>query len=135
VLKANPDIVAHNLETVERLTPSVRSRATYQKSLSVIAHIAKNGYLAKSGIMVGLGETQQEVEKALSDLAAVGCKAVTIGQYLQPRGNNLPVEEYVTPEVFEMFKAKAKELGFKFVESDPLVRSSYHAEETAKQSE
>jgi lipoic acid synthetase len=135
VLKANPDIVAHNLETVERLTPSVRSRATYQKSLSVIAHIAKNGYLAKSGIMVGLGETQQEVEKALSDLAAVGCKAVTIGQYLQPRGNNLPVVEYVTPEVFEMFKAKAKELGFKFVESGPLVRSSYHAEETAKQSE
>ena len=135
VLKANPDIVAHNLETVERLTPSVRSRATYQKSLSVIAHIAKNGYLAKSGIMVGLGETQQEVEKALSDLAAVGCKAVTIGQYLQPRGNNLPVVEYVTPEVFDIFKAKARELGFKFVESGPLVRSSYHAEESAKQSE
>ena len=135
VLKANPDIVAHNLETVERLTPSVRSRATYQKSLSVIAHIAKNGYLAKSGIMVGLGETQQEVEKALSDLAAVGCRAVTIGQYLQPRGNNLPVVEYVTPEVFDIFKAKARELGFKFVESGPLVRSSYHAEESAKQSE
>lgn len=135
VLKANPDIVAHNLETVERLTPSVRSRATYQKSLSVIAHIAKNGYLAKSGIMVGLGETQQEVEKALSDLAAVGCRAVTIGQYLQPRGNNLPVVEYVTPEVFDIFKAKARELGFKFVESGPLVRSSYHAEESAKQGE
>ncbi|MDD3568701.1 MAG: lipoyl synthase, partial [Bacteroidales bacterium] len=129
------DIVAHNLETVERLTPSVRSRATYQKSLSVIAHIAKNGYLAKSGIMVGLGETPEEVEQALSHLAGVGCKAVTIGQYLQPRGNNLPVVEYVTPETFDKYKAKAVELGFRFVESGPLVRSSYHAEESAKQSE
>ncbi|MDX9769982.1 MAG: lipoyl synthase [Tenuifilaceae bacterium] len=135
VLKANPDIVAHNLETVERLTPSVRSKATYQKSLSVIAHIAKNGYLAKSGIMVGLGETPEEVEQALSHLAGVGCKAVTIGQYLQPRGNNLPVVEYVTPETFDKYKAKAVELGFRFVESGPLVRSSYHAEESAKQSE
>ncbi|NHB69876.1 lipoyl synthase [Perlabentimonas gracilis] len=134
VLKADPDIVAHNLETVERLTPSVRSRATYQKSLSVIAHIAKNGYLAKSGIMVGLGETPEEVELALSDLASAGCKAVTIGQYLQPRGNNLPVVEYVTPETFDKYKAKAVELGFRFVESGPLVRSSYHAEESAKQS-
>jgi lipoyl synthase len=133
VLKSNPDIVAHNIETVERLTSSVRSRANYAKSLGVIAQIAKNGYLAKSGIMVGLGETKDEVEKAMSDLVAVGCKAITIGQYLQPRGNNLPVSKYIEPEVFDQYKTIALEKGFKFVESGPLVRSSYHAEETAKQ--
>lgn len=129
VLQSNPNIVAHNLETVSRLSPFVRSRATYQKSLSVIAHIAKRGYLAKSGIMVGLGETKQEVEQALTDLAAVGCKAITIGQYLQPRGLNLRVSEYVTPEIFKYYKDFALAKGFEFAESGPLVRSSYHAEE------
>ena len=132
VLAANPDIVAHNLETVERLTPSVRSRARYSKSLSVIAYIAQKGYLAKSGLMVGLGENSSEVEQALDDLARVGCKAVTIGQYLQPRVDNLSVKEYVTPEMFEQYKRAAIHKGIKFVESGPLVRSSYHAEEAAK---
>ncbi|MFP4555682.1 MAG: lipoyl synthase [Bacteroidales bacterium] len=132
VLKSNPDIVAHNLETVRRLTPSVRSRATYENSLKVIGYVAKNGYLSKSGIMVGLGESFQEVVQVMDDLIEVGCKAITIGQYLQPRGENVPVSEYVTPEVFEKYKALAKQKGFKFVESGPLVRSSYHAEESFK---
>ena len=135
VLKSNPDIVAHNLETVERLTPSVRSRATYRKSLSVIGHIAKKGYIAKSGIMVGIGEEESEVEQVLTDLRAVGCKAITIGQYLQPRGGNIPVSKYIEPKVFEHYKAVALAKGFQFVESGPLVRSSYHAEEVAKQGE
>jgi lipoic acid synthetase len=132
VLASNPDIIAHNLETVERLTPSVRSRASYRKSLEVIAHIAKKGYLAKSGIMVGLGEQQHEVEQAMDDLISVGCKAITIGQYLQPRGQNLPVNSYIEPKVFEEYKTIAISKGFKFVESGPLVRSSYHAEEAVK---
>jgi lipoic acid synthetase len=132
VLASNPDIVAHNIETVERLTPSVRSRASYKKSLEVVAHVAKKGYLSKSGIMVGLGEEKHEVEQALTDLRAVGCRAITIGQYLQPRGENLPVSKYIEPEVFELYKSMASSLGFDFVESGPLVRSSYHAEETAK---
>jgi lipoyl synthase len=132
VLASNPDIVAHNLETVERLTPSVRSRASYRKSLEVVAHIAKNGYLAKSGIMVGLGEEQQEVEQAMTDLLKAGCKAITIGQYLQPRGENLQVKSYVEPKIFDEYKAVALSKGFEFVESGPLVRSSYHAEEAVK---
>ncbi|MDX9846886.1 MAG: lipoyl synthase [Tenuifilaceae bacterium] len=133
VLQSNPDIIAHNLETVERLTPSVRSRASYRKSLTVIAHIAKNGYLAKSGIMVGLGEEESEVEQALTDLVDAGCSAITIGQYLQPRGNNLPVSKYIEPAIFEQYKTRALARGFRFVESGPLVRSSYHAEESVKQ--
>lgn len=132
VLSSNPDIVAHNLETVERLTSSVRSRASYKKSLQVIAHVAKKGYLSKSGIMVGLGEEMHEVKQALADLRAVGCRAITIGQYLQPRAENLPVSKYIEPEVFELYKSMAHGMGFDFVESGPLVRSSYHAEETAK---
>ncbi len=132
VLKSNPDIVAHNLETVKRLTPAVRSRATYENSLKVIGYVAKNGYLSKSGIMVGLGESFQEVVQVMDDLIEVGCKAITIGQYLQPRSENVPVSEYVTPEVFEKYKVLAMQKGFKFVESGPLVRSSYHAEESFK---
>lgn len=132
VLKSNPGIVAHNLETVKRLTPAVRSRATYENSLKVISYVAKNGYLSKSGIMVGLGESFQEVVQVMDDLIEVGCKAITIGQYLQPRSENVPVSEYVTPEVFEKYKVLAMQKGFKFVESGPLVRSSYHAEESFK---
>ncbi|MFO8022285.1 MAG: lipoyl synthase [Perlabentimonas sp.] len=132
VLKSNPDIVAHNLETVKRLTPAVRSRATYENSLKVIGYVAKNGYLSKSGVMVGLGESFQEVVQVMDDLIEVGCKAITIGQYLQPRSENVPVSEYVTPEVFEKYKVLAMQKGFKFVESGPLVRSSYHAEESFK---
>ena len=132
VLKANPDIIAHNLETVERLTPSVRSRAKYRVSLTTVGHIASSGFVAKSGLMVGLGESEQEIFLALDDLLAVGCKAITIGQYLRPRNENLEVESYVTPEQFEKYKTVAFEKGFEFVESGPLVRSSYHAEEASK---
>jgi lipoic acid synthetase len=132
VLKAKPDIVAHNIETVERLTPSVRSRAKYRVSLSTVGHIASHGFLAKSGLMVGLGETEQEVIMAMDDLLAVGCKAITIGQYLRPRTENLNVESYVSPEQFEKYKSIALSKGFEFVESGPLVRSSYHAEEASK---
>jgi len=132
VLQAKPDIVAHNLETVKRLTPSVRSKANYEKSLKVIAHIAKKGYLSKSGIMIGLGEKQSEVEQLMDDLRAIGCRSITIGQYLQPRNENLVVSEYIAPEQFNHYREIAISKGFDFVESGPLVRSSYHAEEAAK---
>ncbi|HNS30231.1 MAG TPA: lipoyl synthase [Tenuifilaceae bacterium] len=132
VLEAKPDIVAHNLETVRRLTPIVRSKASYEKSLKIIAHIAKKGYLAKSGIMLGLGEKESEVEQLMDDLIAIGCKSITIGQYLQPRTENLAVAEYVDPVQFEHYRKMAVAKGFGFVESGPLVRSSYHAEEVAK---
>lgn len=129
VLESNPHIVAHNLETVERLTPAVRSRARYRVSLSVVEHIARKGFIAKSGIMLGLGETREEVLQTMDDLLAVGCKAITIGQYLQPRTYNLPVTRYIPPEQFEEYRIIALQKGFAFAESGPLVRSSYHAEE------
>lgn len=132
VLQANPHIVAHNLETVERLTPSVRSRAKYHLSLSVVGHIAQKGFIAKSGIMLGLSEAREEVLKTMDDLLSVGCKAITIGQYLQPRTGNLSVEGYITPEQFEEYRQIALQKGFAFAESGPLVRSSYHAEEAIK---
>lgn len=132
VLNAKPDIVAHNIETVERLTPSVRSRAKYRVSISTVGHIASRGFLAKSGLMVGLGETKQEVFQSMDDLLAVGCKTLTIGQYLRPRTENLNVESYISPEQFDKYKTIALEKGFEFVESGPLVRSSYHAEEASK---
>ena len=128
VLEAQPDIVAHNLETVARLTPTVRSKATYANSLSVLAQIARAGFIAKTGIMVGLGETREEVVQLLQEAAAVGCSMVTIGQYLQPTKANIPVVEYVHPDTFEFYKQTAITLGYKSVESAPLVRSSYMAE-------
>lgn len=127
-LESEPDVVGHNLETVERLTPLVRTKASYRRSLKVLEHIAKRGFRAKSGIMLGLGETRDEVIQTLDDLLAVGCQMVTIGQYLQPRPTNLPVQSYVTPEEFEEYKQIALAKGFEFAESGPLVRSSYHAD-------
>jgi lipoic acid synthetase len=127
-LESGPDVVGHNLETVERLTPLVRTKASYRRSLKVLEHIAKRGFRAKSGIMLGLGETRDEVVQTLDDLLAVGCQMVTIGQYLQPRPTNLPVQRYVTPEEFEEYKQIALAKGFDFAESGPLVRSSYHAD-------
>ena len=129
LLKSEPHVVGHNLETVERLTPLVRSKASYRMSLNVIEHITKTGHNAKSGIMLGLGETKEEVLQTLDDLAAVGCKYITLGQYLQPRNGNLKVERYIEPQEFESYKKLALEKGFLFVESGPLVRSSYHAEQ------
>lgn len=128
-LESKPHVVGHNLETVERLTPLVRSKASYRMSLKVIEHIAKTGHNAKSGIMLGLGETKEEVLRTLDDLVAVGCKYITIGQYLQPRNGNFKVERYVEPAEFEFYKKVALEKGFLFAESGPLVRSSYHAEQ------
>jgi lipoyl synthase len=128
VIQAKPDIISHNLETVRRLTPLVRSRAKYEVSLNVLRTIADSGVVPKSGIMVGLGETRLEVLETMDDLLAVGCKVFTIGQYLQPTKSHLPVEEYVHPNVFEEYRRIGLEKGFKNVESAPLVRSSYHAE-------
>ena len=131
VLDARPDVVGHNLETVRRLTPQVRSRAQYAKSLQVIAHIAKRGFVAKSGIMVGLGETPAEVEALMQELVDAGCSYFTIGQYLQPTSKHLEVTEYITPQQFDAWKEIGLRLGFRHMESGPLVRSSYHAEASA----
>jgi lipoic acid synthetase len=128
VIDAKPDIISHNLETVRRLTPQVRSRAKYGVSLKVVKIIAQSGITAKSGIMLGLGEKRDEILETMDDLIKVGCKVLTIGQYLQPTKMNLPVQEYVHPDVFEEYRKIGLEKGFRFVESAPLVRSSYHAE-------
>jgi lipoic acid synthetase len=128
VIDAGPDVISHNIETVKRLTPLIRSVAKYDVSLSVLKHIASCGVRAKSGIMLGLGESEEEVIDALKDLYATGCRIVTIGQYLAPSLSHMPVAEYVTPEKFEEYRQKGFEIGFEFVESSPLVRSSYHAE-------
>lgn len=128
VIDARPNIISHNLETVRRLTPLVRSRAKYELSLEVIKAISGAGVVSKSGIMVGLGENFNEVVETMDDLLAVGCKVFTIGQYLQPTRSHLPVEEYVHPDTFAEYRRIGLEKGFKDVESAPLVRSSYHAE-------
>ena len=128
VLAAKPDVVAHNIETVRSLTPKVRSAAKYDVSLSVLKHIAQRGFVAKSGMMLGLGETESEIVATIEDLLANECKILTIGQYLQPTKKHLPVIEYVTPEKFDEYRQIALKKGFSFVESGPLVRSSYHAE-------
>ncbi len=130
VLAAKPDILGHNMETVKSLTPKIRSRASYQKSLEVIEYCAKKGFISKSGIMVGLGETEPEVVDLMKDLRNVGCSLFTIGQYLRPTMDNVPVAEYITPEQFEKYKQIGTELGFNHIESGPLVRSSYMAERT-----
>lgn len=128
VCMAKPDIISHNMETVSRLTPHVRSAAKYDASLSVLKRISENGCQAKSGIMLGLGENYDEILELMDDLVSVNCKILTIGQYLQPSRKHLPVSEYISPEVFNDLKKIALEKGFKYVESGPLVRSSYHAE-------
>lgn len=129
IISVKPEIVSHNLETVERLTPQVRSRAKYHTSLNVIKYLADNGINTKSGIMLGLGETEDEIYQTMDDLLNAGCNILTIGQYLQPSRKHLTVEKYVTPEEFKKYKQIGLDKGFKFVESGPLVRSSYHAEQ------
>lgn len=128
VIDAAPDVISHNIETVRRLTPKVRSTARYDRSLKTISFISRAGIVAKSGIMVGLGETETEVLQTMDDLRVAGCKVLTIGQYLQPDSNLLPVQEYIAPEIFEMYREEGMKRGFSYVESSPLVRSSYHAE-------
>ena len=128
VIEAQPEIITHNMETVKRITPLVRSAARYETSLEVIRQIADSGITAKSGIMVGLGETPEEVEELMDDLRRAGCQILTIGQYLQPSHKHYPVAEYVTPAQFASYKETGLTKGFDQVESAPLVRSSYHAE-------
>ena len=125
VMDSKPDIIGHNLETVERLTPIVRNRATYKNSLETLRQIAVSGIVTKTGIMAGLGETPEEVLQTLADAKNVGVSVVTLGQYLQPSKNNMAVAEYITPKQFDAYKVFALKLGYKHVESAPLVRSSY----------
>lgn len=132
VIEARPDIISHNMETVRRISPLVRSAARYDTSLEVIRQIAASGITAKSGIMVGLGETPAEVEELMDDLRAAGCQIMTIGQYLQPSHRHYPVAEYVTPEQFKRYEETGLAKGFTQVESGPLVRSSYHAEKSLR---
>lgn len=128
IIDETPDVISHNMETVERLTPTIRSRAKYKTSLDVIRHIASSGIISKSGIMLGLGETEEEVLQAMDDLREVGCKVMTIGQYLAPTLSHIQVLEYISPEKYEKYRIIGLEKGFTFVESSPLVRSSYRAE-------
>lgn len=128
ILQERPEVVAHNMETVRRLTPIVRSRATYDCSLSVLAQIAEAGLPAKTGLMLGLGETQEEILETMDDLRQVQCSILTLGQYLQPTRRHYPVQEYVHPDRFAELREIALGKGFRHVESGPLVRSSYHAE-------
>lgn len=128
VARSKPDIISHNLETVERLTPLVRSRAKYRTSLNTIEMIGRNGIVSKSGLMVGLGETYEELLQAMDDLRSVQCEILTIGQYLQPTKKHLEVAEYLHPDQFDRLKSEGLARGFRVVESAPLVRSSYHAE-------
>ena len=128
ILEERPEVVAHNMETVRRLTPVVRSRATYDCSLSVLAQIAETGLPAKTGLMLGLGETQEEILETMDDLRRVECSILTLGQYLQPTRRHYPVQEYVHPDRFAELREIALDKGFRHVESGPLVRSSYHAE-------
>ena len=129
IIDVAPEVISHNMETVERLTPQIRSAAKYRTSLEVIRCIADSGIVAKSGIMLGLSETEAEVLQVMDDLWAVGCKVMTIGQYLAPTLNHIQVKEYITPEQFERYRTIGLEKGFSFVESSPLVRSSYWADQ------
>ena len=128
ILDEHPDVISHNLETVRRLTPEVRRVATYDRSLQVLEYLARKGANTKSGIMLGLGETEEEVLQAMDDLRAVGCRIMTIGQYLQPSKLHYPVQNYIHPDKFEEYRLKGIEKGFAHIESAPMVRSSYHAE-------
>ena len=131
VVKSKPKVINHNIETIKRLYPEVRPMANYDRTLELLKRVKEmdaNIY-SKSGFMVGLGETQEEVIELLYDLRKFGCEIVTIGQYLAPSKKHHPVIEYVTPEIFSIYKKKAEEMGFKYVASSPLVRSSYHAGE------
>jgi lipoic acid synthetase len=128
VIAEGPNIISHNLETVRRLTPEVRCFATYDCSLKVLKHIAESGIRCKSGIMLGLGETPEEILQTMDDLLSVGCEVMTIGQYLQPTKEHYPLQDYIHPDVFAEYAEIGKKKGFRHIESAPLVRSSYHAE-------
>lgn len=129
VIASKPDIIGHNIETVERLTPVVRSRAKYRKSLDTLRYLNDQGVVTKSGVMIGLGERDDEVIQTLHDLRDAGVRIVTLGQYLRPTLEHYPVAAYITPEKFEWYRLQALEMGFSYCASAPLVRSSYMAEE------
>ena len=132
VIASKPDIIGHNIETVERLTPVVRSKAKYRTSLETLRYLSAQGVATKSGLMVGLGESDDEVLQTLHDLRDAGVGIVTLGQYLRPTLEHYPVAAYITPEKFEWYRLKALEMGFSYCASAPLVRSSYMAEEALK---
>ena len=132
VAASKPDIIGHNIETVERLTPVVRSRAKYRTSLEALRHLSEEGVVTKSGLMVGLGENDDEVLQTLRDLREAGVRIVTLGQYLRPTLEHYPVAAYITPEKFEWYRLRALEMGFSYCASAPLVRSSYMAEEALR---
>lgn len=128
IINENPEVISHNIETVRRLTPVVRAMAGYDSSLDLLKYVAKSGRIAKSGIMLGLGETKDEVLQAMDDLLEAGVKVFTIGQYLQPTKEHFPVKKYIHPEMFKYLKEIGLQKGFSYVESGPQVRSSYHAQ-------
>ncbi len=128
VIDTKPEVISHNLETVRRLTPDLRSVASYNLSLDVLSYLVSAGVIAKTGIMVGLGETEDEVKECMRDARAIGVNVFTIGQYLQPSPKHHPIIEFVKPSVFHSYKKYGKEIGFDHIESSPLVRSSYNAE-------
>jgi lipoic acid synthetase len=128
IIDIAPEIVSHNLETVRRLTKQVRIQAKYDRSLEVLFRLKKGGMRTKSGVMLGLGESREEVIETMQDLVSVGVDILTLGQYLQPTPKHLPVVEFITPEQFDEYKELGLKMGFRYVESGPLVRSSYHAE-------
>ncbi len=128
IIDVAPEIVSHNLETVRRLTKQVRIQAKYDRSLEVLFRLKKGGMRTKSGVMLGLGETEEEVIETMEDLRSVKVDILTLGQYLQPTPKHLPVQEFITPEQFDKYKELGLKMGFRYVESGPLVRSSYHAE-------
>ena len=128
IIDAAPEIVSHNLETVRRLTKQVRIQAKYDRSLEVLLRLKQGGMRTKSGVMLGLGESEEEVYETIDDLAAVHVDVLTLGQYLQPTPKHLPVAAFITPEKFAEYREYALTKGFRYVESGPLVRSSYHAE-------
>ena len=128
IIDSAPEVVSHNMETVRRLTKKVRIQAKYDRSLDTLRYLNEGGIKTKSGVMLGLGETEQEIVETMHDLRAVGVSILTLGQYLQPSKKHLPVVEFITPKQFDKYKEIGLSLGFQHVESSPLVRSSYHAE-------
>jgi lipoic acid synthetase len=129
VINEQPEVISHNIESVKRISPEIRSMSRYEHSLELLTYVAKSGVIAKSGIMIGLGETEEEIIEAMEDLLKAGVKVFTIGQYLQPGREHFRVKEYVHPDVFRRLKETGLKMGFRYVESGPQVRSSYHAEQ------
>ena len=132
IVEAGPEVISHNLETVHRLTPQIRNKARYERSLGVLEYLHLQGCTTKSGIMLGLGETEEEVLETMDDLRKVDCEILTLGQYLSPTKLHYPVQEYIHPDQFGKYRLAGIQKGFTHVESSPLVRSSYHAEKHVK---